>query len=228
MNEMVGRVFRKIRLALYSSVRSFDDFERSDPRYQNIGKLCGQCREELRPVYEHYVKEVSRADMAASLELGGLLLALCRTNRWRRLLDLGSGFSSFVFRYYARENPAAVVFSVDDDSDWLKRTRGFLESHQLKKENLIPLQDFLNQGVGSFDCILHDLNFVEVRIEYVEKVLALLAPEGLAIFDDVHKADYRLSLMKQLKSHPGKVFSLKPVTLDRFGRFACVFSPAAK
>lgn len=224
---MIHRILHRLQVAYYSSVSSYAEFGRSSHRYHDLSKVCGQCREELRPVYEYYIKEVSRADMAASLELGTLLLALCRINRWKRLLDLGSGFSSFVLRRHARESPGSIVFSVDDDPEWLIRTSAFLEAQQLGTGNLLLLDDFLRCDEAPFDCILHDLNFVEVRIQYVHSVLARLAPGGLAIFDDVHKPDYRLLLMKALRREPGKTYSLKPVTLDAFKRYAFAYvSPA--
>lgn len=222
---MIGRVLQRIRLAYYASEKSFHQFESSNPGYQNFAIRCGQCREELRPAYERYVKDVSRADMAASLELGAALLALCRTHRWKKLLDLGSGFSSYVFRLYARESSGVEVYSVDDDAEWLKRTMSYLAANELSTEHLMHLDDFLSQGNNSFDCILHDLNFVEVRVKYVQHVLERLSPEGLLIFDDVHKTDYRIDLMKQLRSQGGNMYSLKPITLDRFGRFSFAYSP---
>jgi hypothetical protein len=75
---------------------------------------------------------------------------------------------------------------------------------------------------------LHDLNFVEVRINYVEAVLDRLAPGGLMIFDDVHKRDYLHALLKLLRKRPGSCYSLQPVTADQFGRYALAyFAPPA-
>ncbi len=221
---MIQRLFRKMRLiSSDASIKSFHQLERSSPLYSQLAVKCGECREQLRPVYEGYVRDVSSANMAASLELGALLLALCRINRWHRLLDLGSGFSSYVFRLYAKENPGVVVYSVDDDPVWLKRTASFLSEHQLSTERLLWLDDFLRESTQPFDCILHDLNFVEVRIHHVEDVLSRLATDGMAIFDDVHKTDYRIELLRKLAPLPGKTFSLRPVTADSFGRYALTF-----
>lgn len=225
---MIHRLLRKIRsVKADASIRPFHQFEGSSLAYERLVAACEECREQLRPAHEEYVKNVSRPDMAASLELGALLLALCRINRWRSLLDLGSGFSSFVFRWYARETPGVTVCSVDDDPVWLKRTSSFLTGNQLRVDNLLVLDDFLRADFAPFDCILHDLNFVEVRIHHVEDVLQRLAPGGLAIFDDAHKADYRAALMKILSSR-GATYSLRPVTRDAYGRYALAFAPRAR
>ena len=226
---MIHRILRRVRaIKTDASIRSFRKFEESSEPYERLAVACGTCREQLRSAYEDYVKHVSRADMAASLELAALLLALCRINQWRRLLDLGSGFSSYVFRLYAKQNPGITVCSVDDDAAWLERTSSYLTGQHLSNENLFCLDDFMRSNPAPFDCILHDLNFVEVRILHVEEGLRLLSPGGLAIFDDAHKADYRAALMKILSSRPGITYSLKPVTLDTYGRYALAFAPGAR
>jgi hypothetical protein len=53
----------------------------------------------------------------------------------KRLLDLGSGFSSYVLRAYAAGVPGAVGWSVDDDPAWLEKTRAFLVSEGLSTEH---------------------------------------------------------------------------------------------
>ena len=116
-----------------------------------------------------------------------------------------------------------MVYSVDDDTKWLDRTRDYLRDQQLPTENLLALDDFLNTNMGGFDCLLMDLNFVEVRIQFIRQALAHLEAGGLAVFDDVHKLDYRRLTIKILSSEVGTTYSLKPVTKDSFGRFAYAF-----
>lgn len=225
---MIHRLLRKIKsVTSDASIRSFHQWQSSSVSYERLVSTCDACREQLRAAYEDYVNNVSRPDMAASLELGALLLALCKINRWQNLLDLGSGFSSYVFRLYARQTPGVTVYSVDDDPVWLKRTSSFLTGHQLSADNLVCLDDFLRTNPMPFDCILHDLNFVEVRIHHVEELLRRLSPGGVVIFDDAHKADYRAALMKILSSR-GTTYSLRPVTQDNYGRYALAFAPRAK
>jgi predicted O-methyltransferase YrrM len=223
---MIFRVLRRIDyFRLYQRIKSFDSAKEFFPEFETY---YSECLAQLKPVHDDYVNRISRADMAASLELGAFLCAACKSRRPRRVLDLGSGLSSFVLRSYARSNAAVTTVSVDDDSAWLGKTAQFLDEQGLEKENLLLLQDFLNTRQDPFDLILHDLNFVEVRINYVEAVLDQLAPGGLIIFDDVHKRDYLHSLLKLLRKRPGSCYSLQPVTADQFGRYALAyFAPPA-
>jgi len=225
---MIDRLLRKIKSAYAAgSVKSFSAFVNTRPDYANLERIWRDCQEELRPAYEYYIKNVSRADMAASLELAAAMLALCRLRRWQRVLDVGSGFSSYVFRRYARDTPGVTVVSVDDDKEWLNRTSGFLEGQNVSTDNMFWLDDFLRTDHKPFDCILHDQNFVEVRILRVPDVLSRLATDGLLIFDDVHKPDYRSNLLDILRKQEGTTFSLKPVTLDGYGRYAFAFVACA-
>src|SRR5689334_15482328 len=57
-------------------------------------------RERLLPDYRTYTRNVSPDPIAISLELSVFLAVLCDRERPGAILDLGSGFSSFVFRSY--------------------------------------------------------------------------------------------------------------------------------
>ncbi len=176
--------------------------------------------QKLKPYYEQYITHVSRADMAMSLELAAFVFALCVKKGYKNLLDLGSGFSSFVYRLYASEQVGVQVLSVDDDAQWLEKTKSYLRKHGLPDAGMLTLDQFLQQPITKFDCVLHDLNFVEVRINYVQHVLDATANSGVLILDDVHKPDYLYLVLDMLKQKSISVYDLKPVTLDSYNRYA--------
>lgn len=218
---MINRIIQKVKfLLLQSSIGSFDQARKTKTFVAPDSKTIEQSKELLRPIYELYVKEVSRADMAASLELVAFMHAACKANKYTKLLDLGSGLSSFVFRLYAMENPDVIVFSVDDDAAWLEKTKDFLSKKQLSTENFFTLDQFLKSNETEFDCILHDLNFVEVRIDYIEHIMKIAKKNGLIILDDIHKPDYLHSALIKLQKIKVKKYDLKPVTFDGYGRFS--------
>ncbi len=218
---MISRIIQKVKfLSLQSSIDSFDRARKTKTFVGLNSKTIEQSKELLRPIYEQYVKEVSRADMAASLELIAFMHATCKANKYTKLLDLGSGLSSFVFRLYAKENPDVIVFSVDDDAAWLEKTKDFLIQNQLSTENVFTLDQFLKSNETGFDCILHDLNFVEVRINYIEHIMRIAKPNGLVILDDIHKPDYLFSALIRLQKIKVKKYDLKPLTFDSYGRFS--------
>ncbi len=218
---MINRVIQKIKfISLRTGVGSFDQFKKMISFDRLNSETIEQNREKLKPYYEQYVKEVSRADMAASLELATFMYTLCQVNQYTKLLDMGSGLSSFVFRLYAKENPEATVFSVDDNVEWLEKTKCYLLQHQLVVDNIFNLNQFLESKEDGFDCILHDLNFVELRINYIEHILRITKQHGLIILDDVHKPDYFLASLIKLQKLNVKMYDLKPVTFDSYGRFS--------
>jgi predicted O-methyltransferase YrrM len=222
---MLHRVSRKLKsIYLRTYLRSYEQFLRANLRFrQTDAHIFEKIREKLRPAYEQYVREISSPDMAASLELATFLYVVCKVNGYKKVVDLGSGFSSYVFRLYARETSGVVVVSVDDDVQWLGKTRSFMISHNLDVNGMMTIEEFVSLDQPEYDCILLDLNFVEVRINYVEAVMNRIAPGGMIIFDDVHKPDYRNALLGIISRKSGICYSLKPVTLDRFGRYALAF-----
>lgn len=218
---MLNRVIQKIKfLSLRVGVGSFDQLKKIGPFDQLNSDAIRQNKEKLKPYYEQYVKEVSRADMAASLELAAFMYTVCQINQYTKLLDMGSGLSSFVFRLYAKENPEATVYSVDDNAAWLEKTKDYLRQHQLAIDNIFTLDKFLKSKEEGFDCVLHDLNFVEVRINYIEHLMRVTKQHGLIILDDVHKPDYLLSILMKMQKLNVKMYDLKPMTFDSYGRYS--------
>ena len=122
---------------------------------------------ELPSRHAQYVATISDTAHAISLELARFILEVASEDHAKRLLDLGSGFSSYVLRAYAAGVPGAVAWSVDDDPAWLEKTRAFLVSEGLSTEHLYNWSEFLTlastNGPGTFDLVVHDLSTVRSR-----------------------------------------------------------------
>jgi len=176
---------------------------------------------ELNPYYEEYTSKVSPSDMAISLEMAIFLHIFCDVTKPKSIADLGSGFSSFVFRHYqAITGVKPDVWTVDDDEEWLEKTRTFLVLHGLSDENLITWDLFLQRGPKSFDLILHDLGSMETRAKTLPTVLTLSHSNGLVILDDVDKSEYFSVLLQVTKHLDCELYNLKFYTLDSIGRHA--------
>lgn len=218
---MLHRVIRRVYFKfLQSRIKTFDQFTSIASSGPLDFATINKNKDFLRPYYEKYIHDVSRPDMASSLELAAFMLTFCQANKCTKLLDMGSGLSSFVFRLYASDSPGVIVYSVDDDERWLEKTRLFLRQHNLSEKNTFTVDHFVTLNECDFDCILHDLNFVDVRINYTELILKMTKKGGAIIFDDVHKPDYLFSLLSRVRNINAEIFDLKPATLDTFGRFS--------
>jgi hypothetical protein len=70
------------------------DRKRIQKKYPDLQKTY----EEKKNDYKH-VNEISNEIMAASLELIIFCIVMCDMIKPKKILDLGSGFSSFAFRF---------------------------------------------------------------------------------------------------------------------------------
>lgn len=176
--------------------------------------------ESLRASYELYINNISRDDMAASLELSGFLQYLCEGLNAGKIIDFGSGFSSFVFRKGAKANTSLEVWSVDDDFEWMEKTRSYLVQQRVGTGNLVMLSDFLSTNQRNFDLVFLDLNFVEVRKDYIRPAVECCKKGGVIIFDDVHKSDFLYDVLSRTRDLAIEFYDIKSLTLDKFGRFS--------
>jgi hypothetical protein len=182
-------------------------------------------------VYNEYISTVSLKGHAASLELGLMYYKLCSALKPKSIVDLGSGFTSYVGRLYAQRNPDVLVYSVDDNNDWLIKTQRFLSKHNVSTDNIISWDVFQNTEL-KFDIVLYDLGRIPTRIANIDKPFGLVSSNGLVILDDAHfneqftknlrmPAPYLSDIMAdalqrlQFESH-----SLQQETIDCFGRYA--------
>jgi predicted O-methyltransferase YrrM len=213
-------------LSLRRRVASQIDRHRLEGEYPGLHRRYHLSKEAIRqkilPRYREYISEVSSEIMASSLELSVFLLFLCDMARPKKILDLGSGFSSFLFRLHAlnaSENPE--VCSVDDSAEWLVKTGRFLSDRGLPATNLMMWDDFLESGRGPFDFIFYDLGPFEFRKESLSRVLEkMTGPHGLVILDDMHSADYGLFVRRLLKGTRFRAFDTGCYTRDHYSRYS--------
>jgi predicted O-methyltransferase YrrM len=204
---MLQNFYKEIITKTLSNEKGF--FE-NDQALNDFNANVAAAKQKFASLHQYYVTNISSDSMAASLELAGVIYALCQFRKPARLVDLGSGFSSFVFRQYAKEatHPCEVV-SIDDDAAWLEKTKSYLDSNGVGTNKVMTLDAFLASQEREFDIVLHDMNFVEVRRNYIDEVIDRAVKGGLIIFDDVHKTDYFHDVVKALKRRKIKFFNFK-------------------
>lgn len=179
----------------------------------------------IKNAYEDYVTTISGTDKAISLELAYLLWFILNNIRPRFAVDLGSGFSSYLFRSYQKQcaetGEICRVISCDDDEYWLKCTAGFLERKGVSFSGLLLWNEFLaRHGHEKPDLILHDLGYMPVRLKTLSQVLALGDTRTITIVDDIHKQPMRQAVLNQIRDRGLRGYDLIRFTYDRFGRYA--------
>ena len=231
-------VLRQIGPYLYSALHSYDsawellllgserrcgdrDADRLRARFSFLAGYPQQAhtiRQRLLPAYRGYTSTTSPDSIAISLELAVFLYVVCEATSPNTMLDLGSGFSSYVFRSYAKSKgsfPGPVTYSVDDSTQWLGETRRFLQHHECDCRNLSTWDDFLKRDRPSFDLVLQDMGNLRTRRRTLTQVLDLCGPAGMLVIDDMHVPGYRRALARELERLRHPYFSLRTFTRKR-------------
>lgn len=199
---------------------------RAFPELEDYATLAERARTSLESNYHRYLTEVSIPSMAISIELATFLLVACRLFRPRKILDLGSGFSSAVFLHYAATSTTEVdLWSIDDSEEWLARTDLFARKVGLVPMRLLPWQDFLRRREERFDLVLHDLGSMKTRLATLPDVLGRVNSGGLVVLDDMHKQPYNSAARRAVKRHCMTLISLRAVTLDQISRYSMLAIP---
>lgn len=179
--------------------------------------------ETINKAYEQYIDPrsgISTPAMAASLELCQYIFNLCEQRQYKKIIDLGSGITSFTLRYYQSLYDNVIVYSVDDNNDWLQRTKDFVISHGLNSENFICGIDNILES--DFDLVVHDYGYMNVRTKNLESAISLCKSDGVIYCDDCHKSIY-YDYVKQIA---GNTFNVTAVneTIDQFNRFGVILT----
>jgi len=178
----------------------------------------------IRQKYKIYTSTISNQTMAISFELASFMWKYINKHKCIKILDLGSGYSSFVFRYYQKSNAPSKckVVSVDTSMEWLTQTNKFLSNNDLNLDHLYTFEDFKTKRmpVKKYDFILYDLGNMSARSENLEYILSFADTGCPIIIDDVHKSVYRKKVEETVNKLKKHIVDIKPKTLDAFGRYA--------
>lgn len=200
------------------------------PFLASYSELGAPVTQRLAPFYADYTARVSPDPIAVALPLATFLGVLCEQLRPQRILDLGSGFSSYVFRAYARSlsptDPPRVVWSIDQSRPWLDKTRAFLRRHDADGPYLTTWDEFAatSPAPASFDLILQDFATLDARLAMLDRVVDLCRPGTLIVIDDMHVPGYRRATLRALDRRRLDVFSLRLFTKKRL-RYAYLVAP---
>lgn len=208
-------------LELYDSSIDEEKLNKLDQRLTNK-QAIENCKKILEPTFLEYISTISEEAHAMSLEQAAFLLNLCKSMNPKSVVDLGSGFSSYVLRFYSRTSPIEV-YSVDDNAIWLEKSKHFLQAYNLDIDRMILAEDYFTDPIKSVpDLIYYDLGNMETRKYYLSKVLDFFSVnrDTLLIIDDIHKTDFRNYAIKTLKERSLTFYNLKKSTGDKFGRHA--------
>lgn len=182
----------------------------------DIGSMCA----DLSDVYNEYTRDVSPNNMAVSLRTAVYFLYLCRALDARSVADFGSGFTSYIAGLYAQEVGGVDAASVDDNAEWLEKTRTFIEARQLKSD--LMLWDDYKHTHTAHDVACYDLGNGEVRNAGMELVARRTKPGGVVLFDDAMHAGHRSEMERVAHKFRWDLFFLHEYTTDQYGRFAAV------
>ncbi len=202
--------------------RAFRDARRQAPWLRDVERAWWGARRRLRRAHGVYTDHVSNPGHAISLETAALLQTLLEVRAPREVLDLGSGFTSYVARLHqARSGAAMRVKSIDDSPHWMERTREYLASNGLGADALGTLEDLGSGDAGAYDVVCYDMGSMATRAAWLERALAFARPgSGVVILDDCHDAAYRAQVVEAVHARGGQLLDVRALTFDRFGRFA--------
>jgi len=216
---------RRLAARVAASAESARDLARLERRMPQLVGARSRLTDHiarLEPYFESYISGVSMEVAAISLQLAGFLHLLCEVSLPATIVDIGSGFSSAVFRFYQAAAPHPVeVISVDESTEWLEQTRAFLRACDLPANGTVAWSSFAQQSRDDFDLVLHDAG-VPLRSRILPEVVGLPRAGGTIVFQDMQKWAYRSEVSRVAREKRIELFSVRSMTLDRFRRFAAI------
>lgn len=177
----------------------------------------------LRPAWHDYVSHFSAPLISLSLNRATFLFFFSKLIQANQILDLGSGFSSYVFGLHIQQHGTGAVISVDDSDFWLGETRRFLEKHKVAVSQLWSLDQYHKSEHQTFDLGLLDLGNISMRQQLLPNLLnKVKRNQMILILDDFHIPVYRRFIIHLCKEMEVSLYSLRKVTRRRLSHMALV------
>lgn len=176
----------------------------------------------------HVVRAGRRPETAIDVQTAWYLCDRMRAwnerQEYVRILDLGSGFSSVVFRWYMthlRPDPRTwEVWTTDHDWRWLGTALYELEDRGLDTRHMLNHEVFTQLPArithGKFDLVFLDLADTARRVEQTELVQRWRQPRGIVVLDDWHMEHYRELATPKWADYD---LVVREDTTDQYGRY---------
>lgn len=173
----------------------------------------------LADAYDDYTQHVSPDNMAISLRSVSYIVWLCEQVQARTVCDFGSGFTSYALRVYQEQAPRPVsVLSIDDDEDWLTKTKDYITSQGMIADGLRLWDE--DVPLIQSDLVVYDFAGGDVRERWMG--YALEHTKKVCVFDDANHDTHRMEMEKVSAELGFEFYGVEPWTRDRFNRYAAV------
>jgi len=168
--------------------------------------------EKLKTQLKYYKKHVSDG-YVINWKTTRFLIKLINTMKPQRVLDLGTGWSSYILRFGDAE-----VCSLDTNEKWVEKTRGFLEMHNLDNGYIGLLEDYALPTEPTYDLVLLDTQPGRERHKLFPVVKKCC--KGIIVFDDWQTWRIREPAIEFFKDW--EILELEERTKDSYDRFIAV------
>jgi predicted O-methyltransferase YrrM len=178
---------------------------------------------QLKDAYHDYVSNYSASLISLSLKKGTFLYFFCHLTKPKIVLDLGTGFSSYVFRLFDKNEGATEVISVDESEYWLNETKEFLQKYNLSTEGMLTWEEYEYEQLPDFDLTFVDIGNFNFRLRILPILMIKIKKfGGVIIVDDFHMPFYRTRIKRMCKKMGLDIFSLRSVTRTRLNHNALI------
>jgi predicted O-methyltransferase YrrM len=154
---------------------------------------------ELEPMYLYYTTNISNPIMAASLRCCVFLVCMYEAIEPDRILDLGTGFSSYAIRYFkGKFGLSTEIYSIDSSEDWVEISKDFCQKNSVDTDHFYHWNEIKDKNI-SFELIFMDIDFSKKRVNYYDHVCKqFVGNNTFMLVDDMHKPILR-NKVKTLK-----------------------------
>lgn len=208
----------------FNDIFSFDDFLIDYKEFSDLKEKYTIYKKELYLSHTDYITNISVGSSAASLELSALICSIYEIKSPQNVIDYGSGYTSYILRKIQSTNKSVNknVFSVDSSDDWLNKTQDYLRQNKLVEKNLLTWEEYSKNYSLNFDLVIVDIRPITRRVELIKNYLLYNKKNTILIIDDFHKDHLKKPILMLKKKFNFKIYSLKDITLDNYGRYAAI------